>query len=529
MATPYDMNLGSPLQQIATPDPEDDATESDAADLGVYTPELLRVLTSSTKRTSEARAPVTAAMQAQRDQYQKLADTLRQQRVGPSKTDALVDWAAAFAKPTESGQFGEAIGNGLEALNASNKKTRTEQAARDDLLAKYDLGLVGLDVDAAKLGYKNVSDDETAATKLAMYAAKANAPLKPTKLVFDSANQGRDPWTGAVRADPLGNPRDQLGTPSAPSIGSAPAPVVDPTGALGLPPMVAVAPTTTPRGAARGFAQIKTPLLTGTGKELLETYGADQLAAHGITNLDPRVNYTADAVKGGATKENTYEEVTGDEAYRHGYESVTINRKDGSTQGDESRRLPSLQAMEDSTRTISEAVSKAQEMKTLAKNLRLTTKPFDAAAVGALAQFLPGSHAMAIRNQITTLTGKIATEVLTSMRDASKTGASGFGQLTGPELDLLKAAIVKVDQATDYKTLMAAYDEVIQHYERAITKLDGQGKMNEYARRVMAAGTGAATAYNPPPGAKAAYGASVAAKSPKVRYYGVDGKKIGGD
>ena len=59
-----------------------------------------------------------------------------------------------------------------------------------------------------------------------------------------------------------------------------------------------------------------------------------------------------------------------------------------------------------------------------------------------------------------------------AMKAASKTGASGFGALSAPELELLIGHIALLDQATDKNTQLRAIEVIDKYYGRAMADYD---------------------------------------------------------
>lgn len=87
-----------------------------------------------------------------------------------------------------------------------------------------------------------------------------------------------------------------------------------------------------------------------------------------------------------------------------------------------------------------------------------------AANTRALQKAIKGSDVFAVEELKAPILANIATEKLQAMRAASKNGASGFGQLSIRELDLLEKARGSLESAQDPKQLVEVYRDVKSHF-----------------------------------------------------------------
>ena len=90
--------------------------------------------------------------------------------------------------------------------------------------------------------------------------------------------------------------------------------------------------------------------------------------------------------------------------------------------------------------------------------------PFTTGGAGKLASFVAGTPAYALKQDIITLSSKIALDAMAKLKELSATGSTGFGALSAPELELLQKSIASLEQAQDPKTLLANFQRVREHY-----------------------------------------------------------------
>lgn len=87
-----------------------------------------------------------------------------------------------------------------------------------------------------------------------------------------------------------------------------------------------------------------------------------------------------------------------------------------------------------------------------------------AGPVGGVAQHVPGTPGYNVGAILKGVKANLGVQQLQSMRDASKTGASGFGQLSEKELDVVTSTVANLDQAQDPEQLKAGLAKVRDHF-----------------------------------------------------------------
>lgn len=87
-----------------------------------------------------------------------------------------------------------------------------------------------------------------------------------------------------------------------------------------------------------------------------------------------------------------------------------------------------------------------------------------AANARALEKKIGGSDVFAVEELKAPILANIATEKLQAMRAASKNGASGFGQLSIRELDLLEKSRGSLESSQDPKQLVDVYKDIKNHF-----------------------------------------------------------------
>jgi hypothetical protein len=93
--------------------------------------------------------------------------------------------------------------------------------------------------------------------------------------------------------------------------------------------------------------------------------------------------------------------------------------------------------------------------------------PISGPAAELLANVNPSSSAGQLRSYIGSLTSKVAIGAMLALKEASKTGATGFGQLNKAELDLLIASMGPLDPfKTDPKILRKTVTRILNRWER---------------------------------------------------------------
>ena len=89
--------------------------------------------------------------------------------------------------------------------------------------------------------------------------------------------------------------------------------------------------------------------------------------------------------------------------------------------------------------------------------------------IGGVAQMIPGTDAYAQRSDLKTLVARTVTETLSDLKAQSKTGATGFGALSAPELEIIQTAITDLDvMSPNFDRNLA---ELKKRWEKAVEKL----------------------------------------------------------
>ncbi|NBX48567.1 hypothetical protein EBT25_01275 [bacterium] len=91
---------------------------------------------------------------------------------------------------------------------------------------------------------------------------------------------------------------------------------------------------------------------------------------------------------------------------------------------------------------------------------------------GNLLSALPLTEAKTLQNNIDTIKSNLSLSQLTALKEASKTGASGLGQVTRNEFEALQSTIAKLDpQSKDFKSDLERIDKA---YTRLLNQLEGK-------------------------------------------------------
>lgn len=89
--------------------------------------------------------------------------------------------------------------------------------------------------------------------------------------------------------------------------------------------------------------------------------------------------------------------------------------------------------------------------------------------IGGVAQVIPGTDAYAQRSDLKTLVARTVTETLSDLKAQSKTGATGFGALSAPELEIIQTAITDLDVMSP--NFDRNLEELKKRWEKAVEKL----------------------------------------------------------
>ncbi len=108
--------------------------------------------------------------------------------------------------------------------------------------------------------------------------------------------------------------------------------------------------------------------------------------------------------------------------------------------------------------------------------------------VAGMSKAIPGTPAFNVQKRIDTIKANIGIEQLQAMRDASKSGSSGFGQLAVKELDALQSSMGNLDVAQSKDQLVKSLTDVQQHYDRwkkAVSGVDPDAKPKTAAESIL--------------------------------------------
>jgi len=91
---------------------------------------------------------------------------------------------------------------------------------------------------------------------------------------------------------------------------------------------------------------------------------------------------------------------------------------------------------------------------------------------GSFLSSLPLTDAKTLQNNLESIKANLSLSQLTALKEASKTGASGLGQVTRNEFDALQSTIAKLDPQS--KTFADDLDKVDKTYARLLKQLEGK-------------------------------------------------------
>ena len=99
----------------------------------------------------------------------------------------------------------------------------------------------------------------------------------------------------------------------------------------------------------------------------------------------------------------------------------------------------------------------------------MANKEYTRGFSGAIAALNPTSEAASQRRSLKTIIARTVTETLSTLKEQSKTGATGFGALSAPELEIIQTAITNLDPWD--KNFDALLLELRNRWEAAMEKL----------------------------------------------------------
>jgi hypothetical protein len=92
---------------------------------------------------------------------------------------------------------------------------------------------------------------------------------------------------------------------------------------------------------------------------------------------------------------------------------------------------------------------------------------------GSFSKGIPGSPAMNLKADLDTIKSSLGLGKLMEMKNNSKAGASGLGQLSDKEMTLLTSAIASLEQAQTPGQLQEKLGEVKTHYQNILQMNEG--------------------------------------------------------
>ena len=96
---------------------------------------------------------------------------------------------------------------------------------------------------------------------------------------------------------------------------------------------------------------------------------------------------------------------------------------------------------------------------------------------GSFLSVLPLTDAKTLQNNLESIKANLSLSQLTALKEASKTGASGLGQVTRNEFEALQSTIAKLDPQS--KTFANDLDKVDKTYARLLKQLEGKTERAE--------------------------------------------------
>lgn len=168
-----------------------------------------------------------------------------------------------------------------------------------------------------------------------------------------------------------------------------------------------------------------------------------------------------------------YNEITGEtKPLKFNGQATTITPSSGA--GANGKQAANIEDIQQKTRETLSALDELLDPKT--DKLR----PEITGAVGASRIYnapfgytLPGSQTKASDAAINRLKSMLTIEILGEMKAQSRTGATGFGQLSVKELNVLESAASKLDPSLDEKTFEAELKRIKKYLERVLQPADG--------------------------------------------------------
>lgn len=213
--------------------------------------------------------------------------------------------------------------------------------------------------------------------------------------------------------------------------------------------------------------------VTGSGKELMETYGITGLVPNQPYRLDT-ITKKVEGIGGGAT--NVFA-VKPDKGYMLVTDETTGGVKQVPIPGGKAAEAAGLR--EESKEVMTDIITDAANSIRNAMSGGLFP---ETGTIGSLMSYLGESDAAEVRRQVGVLTSQAQVETLNAMRQQSPTGGA-LGSVTERELSMLSSKAGAIDPRADAKTFLAAVDD----YQRTLYRIvHGKQAGDEIYEREMA-------------------------------------------
>jgi hypothetical protein len=154
------------------------------------------------------------------------------------------------------------------------------------------------------------------------------------------------------------------------------------------------------------------------------------------------------------------------------YLGLKVSAGGGGAGGVTTIQTPSSQEQQVSqAEALSELTSRTKDVISVIKETKALISPFTT-GYGSMLKVLPLTDAKTLDNNLETIKSNLSLAQLTALKEASKTGASGLGQVTRNEFDALQSTIAKLDPQS--KNFASDLDRVLTTYTRLMTQLEGK-------------------------------------------------------
>lgn len=122
----------------------------------------------------------------------------------------------------------------------------------------------------------------------------------------------------------------------------------------------------------------------------------------------------------------------------------------------------------------------------------LANTDFTRGITGAMMGYIPGTEAYSQRKSLQTIVAKTVTETISTLKEQSKTGATGFGALNEKELEVIQTAITNLDPKDPrfdarLRELKAKWDAAIAKLEEAEAKAGNKPEEVKKERKPLSA------------------------------------------